>query len=35
VTISCVSRWEQGEIAPCSTNARSLTDIIEILERVS
>jgi DNA-binding transcriptional regulator YiaG len=35
VTISCVSRWEQGEIAPCSANARQLSDIIAVLERAS
>jgi DNA-binding transcriptional regulator YiaG len=35
VTKSAVSRWEAGEIAPCSANARSLTDIICVLERAS
>jgi DNA-binding transcriptional regulator YiaG len=35
VTKSAVSRWEAGKIAPCSTNARSLTDIIQVLERAS
>jgi DNA-binding transcriptional regulator YiaG len=35
VSVSCVSRWESGEILPRSTNARALSDIIAVLERAS
>ena len=33
VSKSAVCRWESGEILPRSANARSLTDIIAVLER--
>ena len=33
VTTSAVSRWEAGEIAPCSANARQLAEVIHTFEQ--